>query len=152
MFEDNAKGEVVGVRSITLSLSCDLSEIYLVDGLKHNFLSIIQLCNVWIQSLIQHYKLHIKHETKDISIVGDRVDNIYVLNNIDLPTLTCLIAVSNKSWLWYRKLGHASMPAIEKLSRLERGARIFYFLSSCILYLKIHFSSFLDVKSLVIVL
>ncbi|KAH0765629.1 hypothetical protein KY285_001500 [Solanum tuberosum] len=39
LFEDNAKGEVVGVRSITLSSSCDLSEVYLVDGLKHNLLS-----------------------------------------------------------------------------------------------------------------
>lgn len=45
-FGDNAKTEVVGIRSITLSLSCDLSKIYPVDCLKHNLLSMSQLCDV----------------------------------------------------------------------------------------------------------
>lgn len=39
-FRDNAKEEVIGVRTIMISPSCNLIEVYLVDGLKHNLLSI----------------------------------------------------------------------------------------------------------------
>ncbi|KAH0646552.1 hypothetical protein KY284_034436 [Solanum tuberosum] len=45
-FGDNAKGEVTRIGTITISPSCDLVEVYLVDGLKHNLLSISQLCDV----------------------------------------------------------------------------------------------------------
>lgn len=57
--------------------------------------------------------------TKGIKIVEDRINNIYVLHNVDFPTLTSLIAASNKSLLWHRKLGHVSMHSLEKLSGLE---------------------------------
>ncbi|KAH0686090.1 hypothetical protein KY284_016643 [Solanum tuberosum] len=112
---DNAKGEVVGVGSITFSSSCDISEVYLVEGLKHNLLSISQLCDVGFKFSFNAKTCTIRHVTKDITIVGDLNDDIYV----DLPTLTCLTTVSNESWLWHRKLGHASMHAFEKLSKLE---------------------------------
>lgn len=42
-FGDNAKAEVTGVSTITLSSSCDSIEVYLVEGLQHNLLSISQL-------------------------------------------------------------------------------------------------------------
>ncbi|XP_049365262.1 uncharacterized protein LOC125830085 [Solanum verrucosum] len=112
---DNAKGEVVGVGSITLSSLCDMSEVSLVEGLKHNLLNISQLCDVGFKFSLNATTCTIRHVTKDITIVGDRIDNIYV----DLPTLTCLTAVSNESWLWRRKLRHTSMHAFEKLSKLE---------------------------------
>jgi len=90
-----------------------------VKGLKHNLLNINQLCDVRFKVLFNATTFTIRHATKDITIIVDHVDNIYVLNNVDLPTLICLTSVSNDSWLWQRKLGHASMHALEKLSRLE---------------------------------
>lgn len=42
-----------------------------------------------------------------------------MLNNVDFPSLARFIAVTNDPWLWHRKLGHPSMYALEKLSRLE---------------------------------
>ena len=44
-FGNNAKGEVTGVGTTTLSSSCSLVKVYLVDGLKHNLLNISQLCD-----------------------------------------------------------------------------------------------------------
>lgn len=40
---DNAKGEVTGVRTIILSSSCDLVDVNIVEGLKHNLLNISKL-------------------------------------------------------------------------------------------------------------
>ncbi|XP_047253605.1 uncharacterized protein LOC124887737 [Capsicum annuum] len=44
-FGDNGRGNVIGVGSVKLSSSCEFTEVYLVDGLKHNFLNISQLCD-----------------------------------------------------------------------------------------------------------
>ncbi|KAH0773457.1 hypothetical protein KY290_010594 [Solanum tuberosum] len=41
-FGDNAKGEVTGVGTTTLSSSCDLVKVYLDEGLKHNLPNISQ--------------------------------------------------------------------------------------------------------------
>lgn len=82
------KGEVVGVNSITLSLSCDLSEVQLVDRLKHNLININELCDVRFNVSFNTTNCTIIYPTKDITIVEDRVDNIYILNNIYFSTLT----------------------------------------------------------------
>ncbi|XP_015158901.1 uncharacterized protein [Solanum tuberosum] len=118
-FGDNAKGEVTGVGTITFSSSCDLVEVYLVEELKHNLLSISQLCDTGFQVRFNTVSCIIKHPEKKLTLIEDRVNNIYVLNNVDFPYLTCLTAVSSDPWLWHRKFGHASMHALEKLSRLE---------------------------------
>ncbi|XP_015169912.1 uncharacterized protein [Solanum tuberosum] len=118
-FGDNAKGEVTRVGTITLSSSCDLVEVYLVEGLKHNLLNISQLCDAGFQVTFNTANCIIKHLEKKLTLIGDRVNNIYVLNNVDFPSLTCITAVSSDPWLWHQKLGHASMHALEKRSRLE---------------------------------
>ncbi|KAH0672766.1 hypothetical protein KY284_023853 [Solanum tuberosum] len=93
IFGDNAKGEVTGVGTITLSSSCDLVEVYLVEGLKHNLLSINQLCDVGFQLTFN--------------------TTICIINHHDWRSIT------SDPWLWHQKVGHASMYALEKLSTLE---------------------------------
>lgn len=119
IFWDKAKGEVPGVRTITLSSSCDLVEVYTVEGLKHNILSISQLCDVGFQVTFNISSCIIKYLEKRPSLIKDRVNNICVLNNVNFPSLTCLTTFASDPWLSHRKLGYASMCALEKLSRLE---------------------------------
>lgn len=64
-------------------------------------------------------KRTIKNLSKDITIVRDWVENIYVLKNVDLPTLTCLMVILNDPWIWHKKLSHNSMYVFEKHSRLD---------------------------------
>lgn len=61
----------------------------------------------------------INHHDKKLTLIGDRVNNINVLNNVNFPSLTFLTAVTSDPLIWYQKIGHASMHALEKLSRLE---------------------------------
>jgi len=44
-FGDNKKGKIVGVGKIGISSSHAIDNVYLVSGLKHNLLSISQLCD-----------------------------------------------------------------------------------------------------------
>lgn len=48
-FGDNSKREVIGVKNITLSSSCDLVEVYLIEGLNQNLLYISQLRDAGFQ-------------------------------------------------------------------------------------------------------
>ena len=44
-FGDNAKGKVVGIGTISKDSSTCIDNVLLVDGLKHNLLSVSQLCD-----------------------------------------------------------------------------------------------------------
>ena len=45
-FRDNKKGRIIGIGNIKISPSTFIENVLLVDKLKHNLLSISQLCNV----------------------------------------------------------------------------------------------------------
>jgi len=44
-FRNDNSGTIVGIGKIGESLSHSIDDIYLVDGLKHNSLSVSQLCD-----------------------------------------------------------------------------------------------------------
>ena len=57
------------------------------------------------------------HDNKTI-FVGHREGNMYVVNMKDLSSQNiCLMAKNEDSWLWHRRLGHASMHVIDKASK-----------------------------------
>ena len=45
-FGDNAKGKIIGIGKIGNPHSLSIHHVLLVDGLKHNLLSISQLCDM----------------------------------------------------------------------------------------------------------
>ena len=61
----------------------------------------------------------------NVKLIGHRHGNIYMVDLDDLPIKDgqCLVATSSKSietsWLWHRRLGHASMYLISKLIRKD---------------------------------
>ena len=44
-FRDNAKGKILGIRKVPITSSSCIENVLLVEGLKHNLLSISQLCD-----------------------------------------------------------------------------------------------------------
>ena len=45
-FGDNAKGKIISIREISNHQSLSIHHVLFVDGLKHNLLSISQLCDM----------------------------------------------------------------------------------------------------------
>ena len=92
--------------------------MYLVNGLKHNLLSVSQLCdkdNLVVFTL--NRSLVVNMDTGDIVLRGKQHKNVYNVCISSLPqnTLTCLSALNDDAILWHKRLGHASLSLLNKL-------------------------------------
>ena len=87
MFGDNVKGKIVKIDKVSISSFSCIKNVLLVDGLKHNLLSISQLCDknfiVFFKSFICYVVCQI---TNNIIFSGQRNRNVYAVNldNIDI--------------------------------------------------------------------
>ena len=103
----------------------------LVDGLKHDLLSISQLCDKGFRIVFDKKNCIIENASdRKILFVGNRDGNVYTIDLNDFPISDkCLSALHDDSWLWHRRLGHASMHLISNISKnsLVRGLPKFKF-------------------------
>ncbi|KAF3625716.1 Ribosomal protein S8 family protein [Capsicum annuum] len=87
-FGNGKRGIIPGVGKISSSQSKAVEDVYLVEGLKHNLLIILQLCD--------------KSNKVILTAAG--------------PELTCLSAIETDPLLWHRRLGYASLKQLNILS------------------------------------
>jgi len=77
-FGNGKSGTIVGIGKIGESLSHFIDNVYLVDGLKHNLLSVSQLCDK--DNLVVFSPkccLVININTRDVVLRGKRHKNVY---------------------------------------------------------------------------
>nr|KYP76723.1 Copia protein [Cajanus cajan] len=123
-YGDNNKGKILGCGNIGNSSSSTLIEnVLLVEGLKHNFLSISQLSDKGFKIEFDNTCCLICDKlTKEIRFIGKRIDNIYMLNlehSIAISNTKCLITNEDNIRLWHRRVAHIDMDHLNKLSRKE---------------------------------
>ena len=78
----------------------------LVEGIKHNLLSISHLCDDGYKVSFVKDCCIIEHsEKKDCMFKGLRVSNVYMLDlrDISLNNAQCLVTLSEDSWLWHKR-------------------------------------------------
>ena len=91
-------------------------DVWYVDGLKANLLSISQICDNGLNVLLTKYECEILDGGGDCMCVGVRtVDNCYGLT----PSISnkCFSAKIDQVNLWHQHLGHASHKQLEKKSK-----------------------------------
>ena len=106
-FGDNAKGKIIGIGEIGNPHSLSMHHVLLVDGLKHNLLSISQLCDMGNKVTFYPKNCFVTSLDEDkVIFSGERVDNVYVidLNKIDNKDIKCLMSISHDTWTWHRRL------------------------------------------------
>lgn len=110
------KGKIVGYGTVGLSRT-KVENVCLVEGLKHNLLSISQLCDRRYKVIFKSSKCNVYDlKSNELIFSGNRHGNVYViwLDDVVLKPKNCLITSNaNLSWLWYKKLGNL----IDKLAR-----------------------------------
>ena len=80
-FGDNVKGKIIGQGNIDNDTSSLIENVLLVDGLKHNLLSISQLCDKSFKVILEASHCIIKDIQNDKTIFMDhRCDNVYTIN------------------------------------------------------------------------
>jgi len=89
-----------------------INNVWLVDGMKHNLLSISQFCGSGYEVMF---------DKKNYTITGSRKDNVYKINFSDFTDqkVVCLLSVSDEKWLCHKHLGHAGWRLISKLIKLK---------------------------------
>jgi hypothetical protein len=123
-FGDKNQGLVKGFGKIAISSDHSISNVFLVDSLDYNLLSVSQLCKMGYNCLFTNVGVTIFRRSDD-SIAFKRVldGELYLVdfndNTVELDT--CLIAKTNMGWLWHRRLAHVGM---KNLHRLLKGEHI----------------------------
>jgi len=96
--------------------------VWLVDGLKDNLLSISQFCdNGYDVLFVKNNCTVIKTIDQSIVFKEKRRNNVYKIYFSELTDqkVLCLLSMSDKKWLWHKRLGHANWRLISKLSKLQ---------------------------------
>ena len=109
-FENGKSGTIVGTGKIGETLS---HTIYLVDDLKHNLLSVSQLCNKDNLVVFSPNRcMVINMNTGDLVLRGKQHKNVYkvCISFLLQNNLTCLSALNDDILLWHKSLGVTSHP------------------------------------------
>ena len=120
-FGDNSKGYIIGKGDVSNNGISNLpliSNVLLVKNLKHNLLSISQLCDKGFKITFSDNKCSIFDQNQNLIFEGNRDRNIYVLNmKINHNSNMCLLAKDNDPWIWHKRFCHINFKALSKLSR-----------------------------------
>ena len=98
-----------------------IENVLYVDGLKHNLLSISQLCDKGFKIEFNNNCCRISEAmSNEVVHIGKRIGNIYMLN-IEHASheLSCLVSKIDGSWLWCRRAAHINMLHPNHLVRKE---------------------------------
>ncbi|KAL8097244.1 hypothetical protein AgCh_030390 [Apium graveolens] len=100
-----------------------IDKVQYVKGLKYNLLSISQLYDDGHKVDFGIEKCIITIGTNKVPLVARREGNIYILDFELQKTACCLATLDTDPYVWHRRLGHAHMDLLNKLSKkkLVRG-------------------------------
>ena len=98
-FEDNGQGKIVGTGKIQINSTTFIDNILYVKGLKHNLISISQLCNKrYIISFGTIICVITNPIDNSIIFIGNRLENIYIVDLNNMSNLSqCLISNEGKN-------------------------------------------------------
>jgi hypothetical protein len=124
VFRDSGKSEVIGISNIPISDHQSLSNVLLVDSLSYNLMSVSQLCGMGYNCLFTDVDVKIlRREDSSIAFTGRLKGKLYLVDftTSKVTPETCLVAKSDKGWLWHRRLAHVGM---RNLAKLEKDSHI----------------------------
>ncbi|KAK1395993.1 hypothetical protein POM88_005856 [Heracleum sosnowskyi] len=126
-FGDDNKGYTKGYCLIAKE-NVIIDEVALVDGLKHNLLSISQLCDKgFFVSFTPKACVVSSKKDNNVVLTGYRKGNVYLadFNSTNANSITCLFSKSSKdeSWPWHKRLSHLNFKSMNDLVKkgLVRG-------------------------------
>jgi hypothetical protein len=101
-FGGNGGGTVVGLGKIAISINHSIFDVYLVESLDYNLLSISQLCEMGYNCLFTNEGVSVfRRSDGSVSFKGELKGSLYLVDfTSDKAQLdTCLLAKSSLSWM-----------------------------------------------------
>jgi hypothetical protein len=116
--DDSAK--IIGKGTVQIGNKNEKAEnVLLVEYMKHNFLSVSQMCDQGHKVTFDSQKCEIRKEGsgKLVATAARTSSNIYVLSEIGNEK--CCLGKEYESWLWHRRMGHMHFHNLVKVSKRE---------------------------------
>jgi hypothetical protein len=118
IFGDGNQGKVKGLGKIAITNEHSISNVFLVESLGYNLMSVSQLCHMGYNCLFTNIDVYVfRRSDGSLAFKGVLDGKLYLVvfskENADLDA--CLIAKTNMGWLWHRRLAHVGMKNLHKL-------------------------------------
>jgi hypothetical protein len=123
IFGDGNQGKVKGLGKIAFSSEHSISNVFLVESLGYNLLSVSQLCNMGYNCLFTNVDVSVfRRSDGSLAFKGVLDDKLYLVDFLkeEADLDACLIAKTSMGWLWHRRLAHVGMKNLHKLLKGER--------------------------------
>jgi hypothetical protein len=118
IFGDGNQCKVKGLGKIAITSKHSISNVFLVESLGYNLLSVSQLCNMDYNCIFTNVDVSVfRRSDGSLAFKGVLDDKLYLVDfskeNADLDAF--LMAKTNMGWLWHRRLAHVGMKNLHKL-------------------------------------
>jgi hypothetical protein len=118
IFGDVNQSKVKGLGKIAITTEHSISNVFLVESLGYNLLSVSQLCHMGYNCLFTNVGVTVfRRSDGSLAFKGVSDGKLYLVDftkeNVDL--YACLLAKTNMGWLWHRRLAHVGMMNLHKL-------------------------------------
>jgi hypothetical protein len=118
IFGDGNQGKVKELGKIAIRTEHSISNVFLVESLRYNLLSVSQLCHMSYNCLFTNIDVSVfRRSDGSLAFKGVLDGKLYLVDfskeNANLDA--CLIAKTNMDWLWHRRLAHVGMKNLHKL-------------------------------------
>jgi hypothetical protein len=118
IFGDGNQGKVKEIGKIAITTKHSISNVFLVESLGYNLLSVSQLCHMVYNYLFSNVDVTVfRRSDGSLAFKGVSDDKLYLVDftkgNVDLDA--CLLAKTNMGWLWHHRLAHVGMKNLHKL-------------------------------------
>jgi hypothetical protein len=122
IFGDRNQGKVKGIGKIAIITEHSISNVFLVESLGYNLLSVSQLYHMGYNCLYTNVDVTIFRKSDgSLAFKGVSDGKLYLVDftkeNVDLDA--CLLAKTNMGWLWHHRLAHVGMKNLHKLLKGE---------------------------------
>ena len=108
-FRDNGTAKILGKGTVAFTKNAKAQNVLYVEGLKHDLLSVGQLCDADCNVIFFAHHCEIRRNgSKQIIGRGIRsAGSVYVLEEVEGER--CLVSQHDNSWLWRKRLAHLTL-------------------------------------------
>jgi hypothetical protein len=119
-FGNDDSSKIIGKGTIRIGNKNEKAEnVLLVEDMKHNLISVIQMCDQGNKFTFDSQKCEIRKEgsRKLVTTTARTSINVYVLSEIENEK--CSLGKEDESWLWHKRMGHIHFDNLVKVSKRE---------------------------------
>ncbi|GJV77158.1 retrovirus-related pol polyprotein from transposon TNT 1-94 [Tanacetum coccineum] len=120
VFGDDSSGDTEGYGSVNCN-RITFTRVAYVNGLKHNLISISQLCDANFKVLFTKTQGTIFNQNDKVVLIAPRRRDVYVIDisffNKDCNACFFAKASPSVNWLWHKRLSHLNFKNINNLAK-----------------------------------